>query len=437
MKTIYSLVLLLAAALGFSCTDRYTEEITVNAPVYMSYEDLRSAVARATARPLVHPGKTYFKGNYLFVVESLEGIHVIDVSNPSNPQNTGFIEIPGCTDIAVREESLYADSFVDLVAIDISDIAQPKETKRIEDVLPYVTVSPENPDYPCAEVVQEKGVVVDWEVRRETREIKTSYNNPPDYFLDGAFGLSDGHYVAESATAGASGGASFGKSGSMARFGLYGDYLYVAGNAQPFASQLFMFDTSTPSSPVHAGNQFLNGNVVETMFIYDGHIFFGTPGGMTVYSLRLPSLPEYVGSFWHVTSCDPVVVQDGYAYITLRTGTTCNGNVNRLDVVRMSDDYREYRLVNSYGMTNPHGLGIDQNRLFICDGQAGLKIYDATDREHITSHLLAAFPDIQAYDVIPVEGFLFMIGDDGFYLYDYSDLTNIRQVGHIPVEYSE
>ncbi|MDR1524058.1 MAG: hypothetical protein LBS79_02225 [Tannerella sp.] len=428
MKTVYSLMLLLAVAFGFSCTDKYTEELTVNAPVYMSFEELRSAVVRTTAQPLVHPGKIYFKGNYLFIVESLKGIHVIDVSSPSNPQNTGFIEIPGCTDIAVKGESLYADSFVDLVTIDISDVANPKETKRIENTFPYVAIAPENQDYPCIEIKQEKGVVVGWEVRRETREIKMSYENPPVYASDMYYnGVSDGFRGAESAS-GSGGGASFGKSGSMARFGLYEDYLYIAGNAQ-----LYMFDTGTPSSPSPAGSQFLNG-IVETMFIYDGHIFFGTPSGMMVYNLRLPLAPEYIGNFWHVTSCDPVVVQDGYAYITLRAGTACGGGVNRLDVVSISDDYREYHLVGSYNLINPYGLGIDQNRLFICDGQAGLKIYDATDKERITSHLLAAFPDIRAYDVIPVEGFLFMIGDDGFYLYDYSDHTNIRQIGHIPVE---
>ncbi|MDR1102982.1 MAG: hypothetical protein LBL42_04405, partial [Tannerella sp.] len=189
-------------------------------------------------------------------------------------------------------------------------------------------------------------------------------------------------------------------------------------------------------SPVSAGKQYLTGSV-ETMFIYDGHMFFGTPGGMLVYSLDVPAMPSFIGSFWHVTSCDPVVVQDGYAYITLRSGTGCGGDVNRLDVVKISDDYREYTLVNSYSMTSPHGLGIDRERLFVCDGEAGLKVYDATDRKQITAHLLAAFPDIQAYDVIPADGFLFMVGNDGFYLYDYSDVTAIRQVGYIKIEDSK
>jgi hypothetical protein len=433
MKTIYSL-LLPVIALGFSCTDKYTEELTVNAPVMMSYADLRSAVAYESARALVHPGKIYFKGDYLLIVEYLEGIHVVDVSRPSQPQNAGFIVMPGCVDIAVKEQSLYADSYVDLVTVDISDVAHPKETGRITDMFPYTVPTPDNPDYPCTEVNQQWGVVVDWEVRHEKHELKTATYSLPMY---GQAPYNRGGQYAISADAGGmadSGGLGvtvFGKSGSMARFGLYGNYLYIVSEWR-----LYMFDTGTSATPVSAGFQGVSSGI-ETMFVYDGHLFFGTPGGMLVYSLRMPSAPEYVGQFWHVTSCDPVVVQDGYAYITLRTGTNCGGGVNRLDVVRISDDYREYDLVNSYNMVNPHGLGIDGDRLFICDGSDGLKIYDAADKENVTGHLLAAFPGIRAYDVIPTGAFLFMIGDDGFYLYDYSDLTDIRQIGYIAVEKTE
>jgi hypothetical protein len=430
MKTIYALLFLSAIAFGFSCTDRYTEELTMNVPVYMSYDELRSAVAGTPARPLVRPGKIYFKGTHLFIVEYLQGIHVVDVSDPSQPQRTGFIKIPGCVDIAVKEQSLYADSYVDLVTIDISDPTNPKITKRLNCVFPYTVPATEEEQYPCAEVEQEKGVVTGWEVRRETREIKSQ--NQPIPVYDYSAGNDSYYWAAFSAEKTNSGGASFGKSGSMARFGLYDSYLYIADN-----TLLYMFDTETPSAPVSVGQQYLPGGI-ETMFIYDGHLFFGTPNGMTVYSLSIPLRPEYIGSFWHVTSCDPVVVQDGYAYITLRTGTNCGGNAtNRLDVVKVSEDYREYTLVNSYSMTNPHGLGIDREKLFVCDGAAGLKIFDATDKKQVTKHLLAAFPGIQAYDVIPAEGFLFTVGDDGFYLYDYSDFTNIRQIGHIPVEKQE
>ena len=162
-------------------------------------------------------------------------------------------------------------------------------------------------------------------------------------------------------------------------------------------------------------------------------MFFGTTNGLVIHSLAVPSVPTYISTFTHATSCDPVVVQDGYAYVTLRGGQTCHGDINRLDVVKLSADYKSNQLIASYNMTKPYGLGIEGNTLFVCDGDAGLKVYNASDKAKIADNLIAAFPGIKTYDVIPVNGYLFMIGDDGFYLYDYSNITNIKQISKIPV----
>lgn len=82
-------------------------------------------------------------------------------------------------------------------------------------------------------------------------------------------------------------------------------------------------------------------------------------------------------------------------------------------------------------MTNPHGLGKEGDLLFVCDGSAGLKIFDASDPETITSHLIKEYPGINAYDVIPLSGLLVLIGEDGLYQYDYSDLQNISLISSI------
>jgi len=91
----------------------------------------------------------------------------------------------------------------------------------------------------------------------------------------------------------------------------------------------------------------------------------------------------------------------------------------------------------SFAMTEPYGLGIDNTTLFVCEGPHGLKVYDASNHQRITSNKLAEFPDIHAFDVIPLGSFLFMIGDEGFYIYDYSDLNDISLLGFLPVEAME
>jgi len=99
----------------------------------------------------------------------------------------------------------------------------------------------------------------------------------------------------------------------------------------------------------------------------------------------------------------------------------------------MSDGYSKFTMLKTYPMHGPQGLGIDDDLLFICDGDAGLKIYNAADPLTITGHVVASFPSINAYDVIPMNNYLFLIGETGFLLYDYSNIQNIKQIGIIPV----
>ena len=422
MKTFKNIFVLLFLFTGFnSCMDEYTEVFTANSPIYMSYEDLRDAVNVSSARDLKNPGKIYFKDGYIFINEELKGIHIIDNQDPANPQNIGFIEIPGNADIAIKDDILYADSYIDLVAIDISDVNAPVEVSRVKDIFPYTTPAYDE-EYRVAQVDEEKGVVIEWEIKKVRQEVESYYY--PVYY----FARNNVDFAMEASSGGSAGGGStFGIGGSMARFGLYKDYLYAVDN-----STLYMFDVNNPESPNDIGSMNVGWDV-ETMFIYDDHMFFGTQSGMRIYSLEVATVPNYVGQFWHVTSCDPVVVSDGYAYITLRGGNTCGSNVNRLDVLKLSDNYLDNELLQSYPLHGPYGLGIDDQTLFVCDGDAGLKVYDVTDKLHIDDHQIASFPNINTYDVIPVNGYLFMIGDDGFYQYDYSDLQNISQVSFIPV----
>ncbi|MEN8117819.1 MAG: hypothetical protein ABFS16_12610 [Bacteroidota bacterium] len=425
MKTIRNIFTIIILLAGFSsCMDEYTEVFTANSPVYLSYEDLREGVKTSASRDLVNPGKIYFKDGYIFINEEFKGVHIIDNRNPENPQNIGFIEIPGNVDIAIKNDILYADSYIDLVAIDISDINDPSEVHRIEDVLPY-TLPPYDEDYRVAEVDEEKGVVIDWEIKKVRQ--KMDYHYYPVYRGWG-YAEMDMMNSASKYGGAAPAGSTFGTGGSMARFGLYDKYLYAVDRAT-----LHIFDVQDPEIPTDVGKQNVGWDI-ETMFIYDGHMFFGTQSGMQVFSLEVPTYPTYVSNFWHVTSCDPVVVADGYAYITLRGGTSCGSTVNRLDVLKLSENYTDNQLIGSYPLHGPYGLGIDDQTLFVCDGDAGLKVYDVTDKYNIDDHMIAKFPNINTYDVIPLNGYLFMIGDDGFYQYDYSDLQNIRQVSFIPVE---
>ncbi|MDR2497611.1 MAG: hypothetical protein LBD21_10855 [Tannerellaceae bacterium] len=103
-------------------------------PVFMNKADLENSVSYSPgARAMKDPGKIYYKAPYIFVNERYKGVHVINNSNPANPVAEGFIIAPGCLDMAVKENILYIDNAVDLVAFDLN---AKQLTQRLRDVFP-------------------------------------------------------------------------------------------------------------------------------------------------------------------------------------------------------------------------------------------------------------------------------------------------------------
>lgn len=420
-------ILIISSVFFFSCEDSTYREYKGYAPVYLSYDDLRSGVSVTATEALVNPGKIYFKDNYIFIVEELKGLHIYDNTNPSSPQKKVFVNLPGVVDISISGSMLYADSFVDLVVLDVSDINNIKETGRVKDVLPY-TAPVVKDDYPQAYVDRTKGVVKEWELR--TIKEKIDFNPDPYPYPIRYYGALEGDFAKFSNSQGASSGVSgsgVGIGGSMARFGIKGKTLYIVD-----VNTLKIFDITNNSNPVKI-NELYPGWNVETMFLTENNMFLGTTTGMIIYDITLPTSPVSRTFFTHARSCDPVIVDDTLAYVTLRSGTTCGGTVNVLDVVNVKNLTKPVQVI-SYGMNNPHGLGKDGDLLFICDGSAGLKVYDASNPKTITSNLIYSYPSIQAFDVIPLGDVLVLIGDNGLYQYSYSNVKNITLLSSIQVE---
>lgn len=412
-----SLIILLSMAF-FRCQDKITKEITymANVPVYMSNEEFKTAIKKTGQQELNNPGKIYIKDKYLFVNEINKGIHVYNNSDPSAPAYVCFINIPGNVDMAIKGDLLYVDSYIDLVVIDIADPSSPEEVDRYPNAFP--NIYPEyDYNYPIALLDPEKGIVVDWKIEEITIErVEDRYYGGKGLMESSAFSGMD-----------MSGGrGNIGIAGSMARFAIKGNALYAINNG----NELKTFDIGTHQiKKVDSIRIFRN---IETLFIYEDKLFIGSNNGMFIYDVHDSKHPVYISQYDHVTSCDPVVVSGDYAFVTLRSGTNCNTMINELNVISLVD-IQNPTLVKAYNMYNPYGLGIDNNLLFICDGSAGLKVYDATDIYTIDQNLIKHFQDIRTFDVIPYNDILIMTGSDGIYQYDYSDIQNITELSHITI----
>ena len=427
MKTIVksaTFLLVLMSALT-ACQDRTTQLITyeANVPVYMPFNEFRASFEKSAPIEISHPGKMYFKDGYLFVNEYGKGIHVIDNRNPTNPKKVAFYEILGNVDMAIKGNILFADSYIDLLAIDITDINNPVEIDRVKNVFPEIVPEGEL-WYPYAMVDKSKGVIVGWEIKTITEKLE-------DYQYGGWLFRGEMDFVinadaAKVTNGGWTGGS--GTGGSMARFMLNENYLYVI--AVPI--RLKTVDVTTPDEMTIIDSVDVPRNM-ETLFKLQNNLFIGTTTGMLIFDLVNPQKPVQVSSYDHIRACDPVVVDGQYAYVTLRSGNTCNNAQNLLEVIDISSIKNPY-LVKSYPMFNPHGLGTDGNLLFVCDGAAGLKIYDKSNPMTIITSQIAHYPDFDTYDVIPMNGILMLVGKDGIYQYDYSDPQNIIQISHITIK---
>ncbi len=407
-----------------SCTDSCTDTMTYTyyEPVYTPLAEIRSAVGVVAPQPLTSVGKIYFKDGYLFVNDPGKGIHVIDNTDPAHPVKKHFITIPGNYDVAIRNNILYADSFIDLVALDISNLNQVVEVARLENIFnTYSSLG--------FQVHAERGVVTDWVERKEVTVERSACGQDIQpwggFFFRGGIAMMDG--AAFSSAKAIAPGNSTGIGGSMARFTLSGDQLYMLDGGF-----LRVADVQVPAAPAAGTSMYINWDI-ETIFPDGNHLFIGARSGMHILDISAPTDPVRIATYAHVNSCDPVVVSGNYAYVTLRSGTQCAGFNNQLDVLDISN-ITQPTLVKTYPMHNPHGLGIDADLLFICDGAAGLKIYHAQDKLNIDKHLIKHYKNIHAYDAIPFNQVLMLIGADGIFQYDYSDVSDIKQLSHLVVE---
>lgn len=392
-------------------------------PVYTTMAEIKSSTGLSSATPLSVPGKIYWKDQKLYINEVGKGIHLIDNSNPASPIASGFLKIPGNFDLAIQGNILYADSYIDLVMFDVSDWANIKEVNRIEGFFKnYNTMGF------YADPV--KGIVTSWE---KTSSVSVQENNcgPGALQTWGGIYYDKGIAVPQTSLASMNTTAlptnpTTGISGSMARFTVTKNFLYAIDG-----TTLAVADISNGVQPQRKTDVTLL-TWPETVFPYGENLFIGSRAGMAIFDLASPGQPTLLSTYEHIYSCDPVVVQGNYAYVTLYNGDICHNNTNELQVIDITN-LKSPSLRNTYKLTNPHGLGIDQNTLFICDGTDGLKVYDASNPDSIGTRMIAHYPNINALDLIPYQNVAMVIGTDGLYQYDYSQPKNIKLLSKIGI----
>jgi hypothetical protein len=394
MKKASAAILLITSFLLQSCLkDKITHTYTILTPIYQSKDEVLANIKSNTPEKIKSPGKVFLYGNYIFLNEVDKGVHIIDNTDPKNPIPKAFIDIPGNLDIAVKGNVLYADMYQDLLAIDVSNPLKVKLLKTIPDIFPERS-------YTNGFVADPSRVIVGWSKRDTTVDAELPYGNYLAYSV-----------VPKALSATANAAAAKGLSGSMARFTIVNDYLYAVDH-----HTLRSVSISNAADPV-LRNAINAGWDIETIYPFENTLFLGSMGGMFIFDISQPENPVNKGSFVHARACDPVITDGNYAYITLREGTNCGATVNELEVVNVKNLQVPY-FIRNYSLTNPFGLAMDNNELFVCDGTDGLKMYDISNPLKLT--LKKHIEGLHTYDAIAWNNNLIVVAGDGLYQFDYS-----------------
>lgn len=390
--------------------DRISKTYQIMRPVYADKAVVFDNVKSGPVEEMVKPGKIFIRGNYLFINEVNRGIHIYNNSNPSSPQPVSFISIPGNIDVASSGNYLYADIYTDMLTIDIQDPLNAKLVDTSLNVFPERNYNGWTPD--------NTKMIVDWVISDTT----VSSGQIDNWIGGGCMGCD--FFAAPQNTGAEKAVYVPGIAGSMARFAIVNDFLYAVN-----LSSLIVFDIHNEAEPVRKSENFI-GWQIETIYPFRNNLFIGSASGMFIFNIDQPAAPEQKGSFAHARACDPVVSDGQYAFVTLRSGDDCAGNSDQLDIIDVSDIMNPY-LVKTYALNNPQGLGKDGDLLFICDGEAGVKVYDATDV--LDLRLVTQITNIDAFDAIPWANNLIVSAVDGLHQYDYTDRSDIKLLSTIRI----
>ncbi len=420
MRQAYFSIFLCAIVYLPSCikdTLKSTYTYTITTPVFKTSAEVRASIGNSKAEVVRQPGKIYLYGSYLFLNEKGRGIHIINNSNPANPVNEAFVNIPGCEDMAVLGTTLYADCYTDLMVIDISNPKAVSLKHFIHNIFPERQVV-------LGYAMDSTKIIADWIVRDTTVTYERALGGIR--WDAGVFWFSSrAEFSAMNGGGTGSANQPSGRGGSMARFAITHNHLYAV-----TVNKLLALSLEKPMEPFVKSSTTLPWGV-ETIYPFKDKLFIGANAGMHIFTIQQPSSPQQAGTFVHARGCDPVIADDDYAYVNLRSGTNCFGNINQLDVVQVKDIFNP-RLVKSYPLVNPKGLDKDGKWLFICDGTDGVKIFDAADANNVKYVKNISMKD--AFDVICYNKVAMVSAADGLHQFDISDMNNIRKLSLIGIQ---
>ncbi len=222
-----------------------------------------------------------------------------------------------------------------------------------------------------------------------------------------------------------------GKSGSITRFAVYQNYMYVLN-----LNEVQTYSLQDPDNPVLV-HRLPTDYGLETITIYEGTVFLGSTTALYILDISNPAAPSILSKTDRLDQffggCDPVVVKGNYAYSTIKIIANICGWVSSESALIVYDVSNKTAPITlgTYPLNIPNGLGYKDNYLFVCDeGSDRLEVFDISNPLALQPTTFA----VQMTDPVDliVDGNRMIVSTKtDFQIFDISDVTAIRRTGQI------
>ncbi|MDZ4840367.1 MAG: hypothetical protein SGJ04_10200 [Bacteroidota bacterium] len=211
---------------------------------------------------------------------------------------------------------------------------------------------------------------------------------------------------------------------SLAKFVIVNNTLFAVSD-----HALHTFDISNPANITKKADIPVDAEV-ETIYREGEFLYLGTTTGARIRKVNEMGESEEVTTLVHVRSYDPVVANSKYAFVTLRSlsngeGTNALFSYDLTTIMQRGN----INLLQEVAMDAPVGLGVDGDRLFVCD--QGLKVFDVSDGGNMKQ--VDKFNNLMTDVILGKDGFLVGSGVTGVTTYKYSP-GKLQKLGSLPIE---
>lgn len=223
-----------------------------------------------------------------------------------------------------------------------------------------------------------------------------------------------------------------GQNSSRSRFAILNNKMYSID-----VNKVKVFDISQAGQPVSLYDLELDYGL-ETIFIENNFAYVGARDGIYILDLTKPNEKiTKTSKIEHQVACDPVVVKDNIAYSTQNAAVYCkplfSTSIRRREVSILAvydvTDSKAPKLLQEIRMFTPYGLGIKNDRLYVCD-EAGLFVFNISEpKKTVTEVERLSVPSPR--DIIIHNDLLIVIAKKSYELYNCSNPNALQFLGHV------